>query len=195
MAKDDLVPCGVCGELVESWVRFHYAEPHTDPENPGHYVDGHTREVKEPVFIDETAPFDAESYGMAPPAPERPNVPKALKKVLTPLEEDVRWDGIGFLRGVGYQVYNMEQGYRPGPGHTRVGVGVPDTYFQGHGATGWIEFKRPDGKEAREKQTDDQKSFERYELENGGVYLLVESVAQLVEWDRAYRGKQLELKT
>ena len=181
--------CGVCGgELEGPWVRFHWARPYTDPDNPGHYVDGATRDLTEPPRGPES---DEEHEGMAPPAPPRQEPHPLIKAAL---EEDVRWDSISFLRMVGYLVYNMEQGHRPDGGHTRVGKGVGDVYFQGHGVTGWIEFKRPDGKPAREKQTTEQRAFERGEIANGGIYLLVESTRQLEQWDREIRGRQLELE-
>ena len=189
--------CGVCGgELEGSWVRFHYAKPYTEEDSNGHYIDGGSREIEGSLqFYEETAPFGAEEYDrVAPPPPDRKKVPRKLTKLLVPQEEDIRWDGISFLRIKGYRVYNMEQGYRPEGGHTRVGVGIADTYFQGHGVTGWIEFKRPEGKSARDKMSADQKLFEKWELENGGLYLLIESTQQLEEWDRIHRGKQLELQ-
>ena len=186
---DESTICGVCGQDLEGpWVSFHWALPHKDADNPGHYVDGGTRDLQEPVRGPES---DEEGGGMAPSPPPRQ---KGFDVIKAALEGDVRWDTISFLRMVGYLAYNMEQGHRPGAGHTRVGKGVPDVYFQGHGATGWIEFKRPDGKPAREKQTAEQKAFERAELANGGIYLLVESTRQVEQWDREHRGRQLELE-
>lgn len=179
------VTCPVCGGQLEGpWVRFHYAEPYTDPETAGHYVDG---TVRTPPGV---SLGGQEADGMAPAPPERLKLPKGVR---APLEDEVRWSLIDFMRRAGYCVYNMEQGHRPGRHGTRVGRGVPDVYFQGHGCTGWVELKRPDGKTAREKQTEDQKAFEREELANGGIYLLVESVHQFAEWHIGRIGAQREI--
>lgn len=170
--------CPVCkGELEGDWVRYHWP----DDGGEGHYVEMTTENN-----------VDSTNEGMAPPAPDRARLPQGMKPAL---EDDVRWAAIDYLRTVGYLVYNMEQGNRPGPGHSRVGTGIGDVYFQGHGVTGWIEFKRPDGKPARhpDKHSPDQKAFEKAELENGGKYLLVESVEQVIKWDHAHRGRQLEI--
>jgi hypothetical protein len=171
--------CPVCGgELEGPHVRFHHgAKPFTDDNNPGHYVDGSTRDLQ---------------GGMAPAPPERPKLPKGMKALL---EEDVRLDGIGLMRKYGYAVYDLEQGHRPERGGARVAVGFPDCYFQGHMLRGFIEFKRPDGKPARhpDKHTPEQKAFEREELKNGGIYLLVEHTRQLKEWHEAQKG-QLEVE-
>lgn len=191
--------CPVCGgELEGPWVRFHHdAKPFTDPVVRGHYVDGFIRDLQAP--FEDTRNDQAryglqqqeEAKGMAPAPPERPKLPKGLK---APLEEDVRLDGIGLMRMFGYTVYDLEQGYRPERGGARVAVGFPDCYFQGHGVRGFIEFKRPDGKPARhpDKHTPEQKAFEREELKNGGIYLLVEHTRQLKEWHEAQKGHQLE---
>ena len=184
--------CGVCGKELEGpWVRFHHLGA-TDKNGvaQGHYIDGKTRDLGTPLDVEGAQGVE----GMAPAPPGRQKVHKALTKLLVPLEEELRWDGISFLRLKGNRVYNLEQGHRPGGGHTRVGLGIPDTYFQGHGITGWIEFKRAEGKTAREKMSGDQKLFEKSELENGGVYLLIESTRQLEEWDRIHRGKQQEIE-
>ena len=131
--------CGVCGgELEGPWVRFHHTGPYKEDGAQGHYVDGGSREIEGPPDVEGLQ----EAKGVAPAPPARQKVHRALTKLLVPLEEDIRWDGISFLRIKGYRVYNLEQGHRPDGGHTRVGLGIPDTYFQGHGVTGWIEFKR-----------------------------------------------------
>ena len=85
--------------------------------------------------------------------------------------------GNRLLRQLGYRAYNLEQGHRPGAGHTRVGKGIPDVYFHGLGVRGWVEFKRWDN-----DQTPEQEEFERHELEAGGIYLLVYELEQLVRW-------------
>lgn len=186
--------CPVCdGELEGPHVRFHYAKPFTDPVSAGHYIDGTVRNPQWPIFLGETAPFGAEEYeGLAPAPPERQKLPKGMK---APLEENVRLDGIALMKMFGYAVYDLEQGNRPMRGGSRVEPGFPDVYFQGHMLRGFIEFKRPDGKPARhpDKHTPEQKAFEREELKNGGIYLLVEHTRQLKEWHEAQKG-QLEVE-
>ena len=83
MKTEPTVTCSVCGEEVDASTRFHWARPYTDPENDGHYVDGFIRGGG-----GQESPQEPE--GMAPPPPERPKVPKELRKTLVPLEEDVR---------------------------------------------------------------------------------------------------------
>lgn len=189
MLEPEPVRCPVCGDPLEGLhVRFHYAKPYTDPETLGHYVDGDVRDLLKPVNEPES---DEGGLGMTPAPPARPKLPKGMK---APLEVDVRLDGISYMRIKGYKVYDMEQGYRPERGGPRVAVGFPDCYFHGHGLRGFIEFKRADGQPARKKQSPEQKAFEREELANGGIYLLVEATAQLVSWHEAQRVKQLEVE-
>lgn len=55
------------------------------------------------------------------------------------------------LHDAGYDVTSTEQGYRRGPGGTRITPGVPDLYVRGHGVRFWVEVKAPKGR-LRESQ-------------------------------------------
>lgn len=53
--------------------------------------------------------------------------------------------------------------------------GMADIYALHDGVSYWVETKKPGG-----KQSEEQKTFERNVKLRGGVYLLVESVEQLI---------------
>jgi len=52
----------------------------------------------------------------------------------------------GFLRQLGFAVYETSQGYRREPGGTRTTAGLADLYVMGHGIALWVEVKAPKGK-------------------------------------------------
>lgn len=190
---EDKIPCAVCGELVEPWTRFHWAKPFTDPENPGHYVDGGSRNLG--AGPQETT----EGEGLAPPPPERPKYPKGLEKLLAPSEDDVRREIVNYLDLSGWDVWDLEQGYRAGPGGARVTSGMSDVVAVGFGLVAFIEMKSPKGQTARKKQRPGQARLERAVLGVGGTYLLVESLEQVKTWEKNHRRnfeqKEIELGT
>lgn len=191
-----------CGELVESYARFHYARPHEEnvgTEAAGHYVHGpslqeeHTDTFDGSVWTRELPPrrdrkpynlrLLADLWGGAPQLAPSPGAAPPDPKLWDP-ESTVRRLSIDFMESFGYSVADLEQGYR-GDGSTRVQTGIGDAYFHGHDLRGWIEFKRWDNRPSA-----DQIAFARRELDAGGIYLLIYEPGQLLAWHQAVRTHQ-----
>jgi hypothetical protein len=169
-----------CGQLVEDHVRFHW----TGPEH-GHYVEEELQVAAAAVpggmLIPESWPkhlvFAASFFAgppyMAPPPGEVP--PKPWGK-----EATLRRLGLQFLKGQGYGVWDLEQGYRAESGGSRQGSGIGDAYVIRQDVRAWIEFKRYDN-----EPSDAQVAFGTAVLDAGGIYLLIYEVDQLVRWHQA----------
>jgi len=167
--------CAGCGEELDDYVRFHW----TGPES-GHYADEEaepTAGLEDPVELDESwtanvrraAVFFGRGPLRAPPPGPRPPAPWGR-------EDDLRRGCVGFLRDLGFAVYDLEQGFRS-DGSTRVGEGIGDIYFHGHGLRGWVECKRWNNEPSKK-----QVAFGLEELGAGGCYLVIYELGQLVEW-------------
>lgn len=102
-------------------------------------------------------------------------------------EDELRRSCNELLTKLGYDVYDLEQGYRP-DGSSRVALGIGDTYIQ-HGRFGvraWIEYKKWDN-----EPTPDQVDFGEAELTAGGSYLVIYEAPQLVAWHELVRRSNL----
>jgi hypothetical protein len=164
----------------------------------GHYVDGHQSELpaaggSQPSTAGETAARKP----TPPAAPRRRGKKLALQERLGHLwgepphrapapgppppkpwglEEELRGAGNDLLKLVGFAVYDLEQGYRK-DGSSRQTLGIGDCFIAGHGLTAWIEYKRWDNEPSPE-----QLAFADVVLSEGGIYLLVYELEQLVTW-------------
>lgn len=170
-----------CGAEVEDHVRFHWTG------DTGHYV-GAPAGDKDESSEDgpETWPPNLRrmsAQGFMGDPPKRAPHPGLVPDQLTWLpEESLRRMALEFLEGRGYEVHDLEQGFRP-DGSSRVSLGLPDAYVQGHGVRAWLEFKRWDN-----ELTADQKTFAAKELRNGGSYLLIYEVEQVRLWHVAVKA-------
>lgn len=91
-------------------------------------------------------------------------------------EQEIRRDIVGFLRALGYRVWDHEQGYRK-DGSTRVTKGFPDLIVAGHGRIVAAEIKS-----ARGKLTPEQQEFRDTWVENGGEHVVWRSVGDARTW-------------
>lgn len=175
------IRCHGCGEDVPAWTRYHWTGPGT-----GHYTEPDPRAPKgEPDETGDDRPANIRRASAwwadgdvrrAPPPGDVP--PKPWAK-----EEELRRSCNNLLRSLGYDVSDLEQGFRL-DGSSRVELGLPDTYIQ-HPALGvraWIEYKRWDNEPAL-----DQCVFAEAELAAGGSWLLIYEAGQLMAWHALVR--------
>lgn len=95
-------------------------------------------------------------------------------------EAEIEWDVAKALTAMGWQVYKTSQPHRA----TGMDPGISDLIVFGYGLTAWIEVKTATG-----RQSDDQRTFERVVTENGGIYRIVRSASEAVEWAREARER------
>ncbi len=165
-------------------MRFHHApdgcNQYTEPDPKAPKI--RTKDpLGRPANIVRAARFFGDPPHLVPAPGEVP------PKNLWPAEDELRGQSLDFLERIGYDVSDLEQGYRgrDGEGGTsRVRLGLPDAYVT-HAALAvrdWIEFKRWDN-----EPSPDQVAFGEQELAAGGCYLVVYETAQLVAWHEAVR--------
>lgn len=166
-----------CGELVAEAARYHWVD---FGARVGHYVDEGGQPAGEELVLPEswTPALRRAADLFGPPPAMAPPPGPVPKKIGWLLEAELRGIGSDLMRTLGFVVYDLEQEYRA-DGSSRVTEGIGDSYFQGRGIRGWIEWKRWDN-----EPSDKQRAFALEELGQGGIYLLVYETAQLVTWNQ-----------
>jgi len=108
-------------------------------------------------------------------------------------EAEIRIGTRKALTKLGWDVLDLEQGYRPHEcracgakiaGGTRVPLGTADLAVMGFGVFAWIEVKRAGG-----RQTPDQLSFERRCKAAGVPYVVARSESEAVEYVEGLRTR------
>lgn len=84
---------------------------------------------------------------------------------------------VGFLRSVGFAVWDTGQGYRRDPGGTRITPGLADLVVIGHGRVLFVEVKRP-----KAKLRPAQEVFRDECLANGGEWHLWRDVREAFDY-------------
>ena len=176
--------CEVCGELLESHVRYHWL-----PDGDGHYVTrgSYAKAKSEEIELAAVSPKlpacvrrASRWWGSPPQRAPAVSLERAPAKPWGK-EDDLRRAVIELLELRGFFVYDLEQGFRADES-SRQTPGIGDAYFVHIGQPrlelqGWIETKRWDN-----EPSEDQYTFGSRVLEAGGIYLLVYELAQIERW-------------
>lgn len=94
-----------------------------------------------------------------------------------PSEEEIRHGISEHARALGYAVVDTEQGWRPGPGHSRVTPGLSDLIVLGDGRLAFAEVKRPG-----RSLTDAQDAFRSAVVRAGADFQVWTSLSDFFEW-------------
>lgn len=92
-------------------------------------------------------------------------------------EQQISRDIAQWLRGLGFAVWSVEQGYRKDPGGTRQTPGIPDLIVMGHGHFTFAEVKRQ-----RTKLRPSQELFRNTAVDNNVPWQLWRSVHDAFDW-------------
>lgn len=186
MSEGPTIICHGCGAEVPDWMRFHH-----QPEGCGQYTTPDPRRERATGEEGDGVPANiaraAEWWSNDDAAPfvERAPPPGDVPPKPWPLEEELRRSANDFLARLGWDVYDLEQGFRA-DGSSRVAEGIGDTYILHTDlrVAAWVEYKRWDN-----EPSEDQTRFARRVLDAGGIYLLVYETAQLVAWHELVRRR------
>jgi len=203
---------GGCGELYEDWVRFCWRCKAYTSDIMGHLAAGFNqadaarmaretwaRGQKDPRLVPDPVLRHSTTTATAPVAPlaRQAPAPASNSPAKPPLEEELRLEVLGYLRGHGIPVASYEQGYRPFkckscqspiPGGSRVTLGVPDLLVLAPGEGFFVELKRATRSARR---TEEQEKFREDATLAGIVVRLWRTIEECHTWHHAYLSRRM----